>query len=61
MHQYKFPQEEIDKIDTYMQLYKPSNRFTGYVVEDSQNLDLTSNKLTKTISWEYVICSPGSN
>jgi len=58
MHQYKFPQEEIDKIDTYMQLYKPSNRFTGYVVEDSQNLDLTSNKLTKTISWEYVICTP---
>ncbi len=61
MHQYKFPQEEIDKIDKYMNLYKPTNKFTGYIVEDSQNLDLTSNKLTKTISWEYVICSPGSN
>jgi hypothetical protein len=61
MHKYKFPQEEIDKIDTYMQLYKPTNRFTGYIIEDSQNLDLTANKLTKTISWEYVICNPGSN
>lgn len=61
MHKYKFPQEEIDKIDEYMNLYKPTNKFTGYIVEDSQNLDLTSNKLTKTISWEYVICSPGSN
>ena len=61
MHQYKFPQEEIDKIDKYMLLYEPTNKFTGYVVEDSQNLDLTSNKLTKTISWEYVICGPGSN
>jgi hypothetical protein len=58
MANYKFPQEDIDKIDTYMLLYKPSNRFTGYKTEDSQTLDLTSNKLTKTITWEYVICSP---
>ena len=61
MSQYKFPQEEIDKIDKYMSLYAPTNKFTGYVVEDSQNLDLTSNKVTKTISWEYVICGPGNN
>lgn len=58
MHQYKFPQEEINKIDTYMHLYKPGDRFTGYITEDNQTLDLTSNKLTKTITWEYVLCNP---
>lgn len=58
MSQYKFPQEEIDKIDQYMNLYKPAGRFNGYIVEDSQDLNLTSNKLTKTISWEYIICAP---
>jgi|GEM_PF-4942215 len=54
---YKFPIEEINKIDTYLRLYAPSN-YGSYITEDSQDLDLTDNKLTKTITWEYIKCSP---
>ena len=56
LESYRFPQGDVDKIDKFMMLYKPKGKFTGYIVEDSQNLDLTSNKLTKTIKWDYVIC-----
>ena len=53
---YKFPQETINKIDTYLHLYAPGGDYTGFITADTQDLNLTENKLTKTITWEYVEC-----
>jgi len=53
---FKFPQETIDKIDTYLHLYAPSDPYTGFITADTQDLNLTENKLTKIITWEYVEC-----
>ena len=58
LKKYRFPLEIIDKVDSYLKLYAPSSPFNGFIVEDSQNLDLTENKLTKTIVWEYIECNP---
>lgn len=54
---FKFPQETIDKIDTYLHLYAPGGDYSGFITEDTQELNLTENKLTKTITWEYVECN----
>jgi hypothetical protein len=53
---FKFPQEIINKIDTYLHLYAPADPYTGFITIDTQDLNLTENKLTKTITWEYVEC-----
>lgn len=58
LKKYRFPDEIVDKIDDYLYLYAPSSPYNGFVVEDSQNLDLTENKITKTIVWEYIECNP---
>jgi len=57
MPKFKFPQEQINKIDTYLHLYAPSDPYTGFITVDMQDLNLTENKLTKTITWEYVECN----
>lgn len=57
---YKFPIEEINKIDTYLKLYAPPSTYASFIKEDSQDLSLTDNKLTKTITWEYIKCNPTS-
>ena len=54
---YKFPIEEVNKIDNYLHLYAPGGDYTGFITQDTQELNLTENKLTKTITWEYVECN----
>lgn len=55
---YKFPQEIINKIDTYLNLYSPKGDYKGFVKDDTQELDLTENRLTMSITWEYIECDP---
>mgnify|MGYP001156928458 CR=1 FL=1 len=56
--QYKFPQEIIDKIDNYLYRYEPGGKYTGYVKSDTQELNLTDNKIVKSITWDYIECNP---
>lgn len=55
---YKFPQEIIDKIDSYLHLYEPKGKYSGFIKNNTQELDLTENRLSKSITWEYIECNP---
>lgn len=55
---YEFPIEIVNKIDDYLYRYAPGGRYTGFVKDDNQELNLTDNKVMKSITWEYIECNP---
>lgn len=57
LKKYSFKQSTLDAIDTLVYGYGPdtsSNNVT--IVEDKQDLNLTSSKVTRTITWNYTKC-----
>lgn len=58
LKKYSFKQSIIEEIDDLVYSYGPdalSNNVS--IVEDKQDLNLTSNKVTRTITWNYSPCS----
>ena len=56
LKQYSFPQGLLNDMSGILMLYAPPG--IGYLKEDKQNLNLTENKVTKTLSWAF---NKGSN
>ena len=51
LRQYSFPQGLLNDMSGILMLYAPPG--VGYLKEDKQNLNLTQNKVTKTLSWAF--------
>jgi len=56
LKKYSFRQSIIDKINTIVKNYAPTADNIS-IAEDKQDLNLTSNKVTRTITWHYSACS----
>jgi hypothetical protein len=55
LKKYSFKQKTIEDINNKIESYKPTEGNVS-IVEDKQDLNLTSNKVTRTITWHYAPC-----
>lgn len=53
---YNFPKNIRDKVNNYIYGFMPSSPLTGFLKEDTETLNLTENRLSRTVSWEYTEC-----
>ena len=51
LRQYTFPQALLNDMSGILMLYAPPG--IGYIKENKQNLNLTQNKVTQTLSWAF--------
>ena len=51
LRQYSFPQALLNDMSGILMLYAPPGQ--SYLKQDKQNINLTQNKVTKTLSWAY--------
>jgi hypothetical protein len=57
LKKYSFKQSIMDEIDTYVMGYAPnSSIYNVSIVEDKTDLTLTSNKVIRSITWNYSEC-----
>lgn len=53
---YNFPKTIRDKVNAYISGLMPQSPLTGFIKEDTETLNLTENRLSRTVSWEYTEC-----
>lgn len=56
LKRYSFPQDIVDRIDNMLKLYVPLSPYSGYLIEDTEKINIVENTITKTMSWEYTRC-----
>lgn len=56
MKKYQFPKQIIHDIDHTLKLYQPMPPYTGFITQDTQDFDMSNNKISRVITWEYTRC-----
>jgi hypothetical protein len=57
LKKYYFPREIIRQLDNALMLYQPQLPYTGFITENTENLNITTNTISRSITWEYTKCS----
>lgn len=62
LKRYSFKQSILNAIDNYVMGFAPSSTdYNVSIVEDNQELNLTSNKVSRIITWNYSKCPTSEN
>ena len=57
LKKYYFPREIIRQLDNTLMLYQPQLPYTGFITQNTENLNITTNTISRSITWEYTKCS----
>lgn len=58
MKKYEFPKQIMKNIESTLSLYRPAgNYLVSHVTSDTQDYNITNNKISRSITWEYTTCS----
>lgn len=57
MKKYQFPRQIIQDIEYVLKLYQPSPPYTGHITSDTQDFNMSQNRISRSITWEYTTCS----
>lgn len=54
---YNFPKDVRDRVNTFISGLAPTSPSIGFIKEDTENLNLTENRLSRTVTWEFTTCN----
>lgn len=54
---FKIDNNTLNSIENYLLNFKPLSPFTGFITSNTNNINLSENRIRKSITWQYTKCS----